>query len=204
MLVVALLFLASAIYDTGKRESINTYFFQTNEWSIQRPGEPVRALGMNETTLREMLIKKYVNEYFYAIPDTENIATRTLGSSTLANMSSANVFNTWTNNMAKTIETMAENKMLRTVAIDGEIYKPADGDYWIVPYILKTWEKPNDMTIAPKITRGVLQMNIWFEPRFREIIDVGKVLKDSYNRFEARYDPAVIFRFRVNDLEQIE
>ena len=209
VLVIAMLFLTSAIYDTGARETIETYFFQTNNLSMERPGTPIRATDINETVLREMLIKKYVTEYFYVIPDVENVAVRTGARSTLARMSSANVFNNWTNREAETIEKMAGNKMMRTVTIDGQIFKPADSDYWIVPYMLKTWGNPNDMAATPEITRGMLQMSISFEPGIRETLNgttlnLGKYLQCSYNRFEVGCDPAIIFRFRVDDLEQIE
>jgi hypothetical protein len=51
-------------------------------------------------------------------------------------------------------------------------------------------------------------MDISFEMGIRETVggdtfDVGKYLKHSYNRFESGYDPAVIFKFRVNNLEHI-
>lgn len=207
VLTMAMLFLASAIYDTGKKEYIDTYFFQTNELSVLRPGNPVRLADMNETTMREMLIKKYVTEYFYAIPDENNIAIRTGARSTLARMSDGAVFNAWLAGEAEGIKSMASNNMMRTVGIDGEIYM--DGDYWIVPYILKTWTVSNDMSKAPQITRGTLQMNILFEPGVRDNIDgnaldIGKYLKCGYNRFETGCDPAVIFRFLVTDLERIE
>ena len=206
-LIVAMLFLTSAIYDTGIKESINTHFFQTNELSVMRPGAPIHESEIGETAMREMLIKKYVTEYFYAIPDMDNIKTRMSNNSTMAIMSSAKVFNNWRTGEAQGIQSMAENQMMRTVEIAGEIHKPNDSDYWVVPYILKTWTVSNDMAHTPQITRGTLLMEILYEPGVREIIgnrpfDVGKFLKDSYNSFENRYDPAVIFRFQVSDLEQ--
>ena len=203
-LTVAMLFLTSAIYDTGNAESIATYFFQTNEWSFTRPGEPVRALEIGETAMREMLIKKYVTEYFYAIPDPENIAVRAGARSILARMSSTNVFNNWVNGEAESIKTLAENAMMRTVMIDGEIFKPADSDYWVVPYILRTWTTTNDMDAKPQIERGMLLLDVAYEPGTRkETLDIGNYLKHSYNRFETGYDPAYIFRFKVLNLERI-
>ncbi len=206
ILTMAMLFLASAIYDTGAMENIETYFFQTNELSVMRPGNPVRLSDMNETTMREMLIKKYVTEYFYAVPDPNNIENRCTSRSTLARMSTPAVFDAWIRGEAAGIKSMAENNMMRTVDINGEIYM--DGDYWIVPYVLKTWTVPNDMSAMPQITRGILQMNVLFEPGLRDTLggaalDIGKYLKCGYNRFETECDPAVIFRFLVTDLERI-
>lgn len=201
VLLVALLFLTSAIYDTGARESIKPYFFQTNELSVMRPGVPVRESDIGETAMREMLIKKYVTEYFYAIPDVEDIAVRTQPRSTIARMSDTNVFNNWVDGEAETIKSLAEGKMMRIVAIDGEIYKPIDSDYWIVPYALYTWNTPNDMASTPDVKRGTLLMDIFYAPGIRETIDVGKILKQRYNNNESGYDPATIFRFIVTYLE---
>ena len=207
-LTIAMLFLMSAIYDSVKKSSVETYFFQSNLLSEMRPGMPETVAQIGETTMREMLIKKYVNEYFYAIPDVENIAKRSGRASIIARMSSPTVFSNWANTEADQIQKMAENKMMRTVEIDGEIYKPARSDFWVVPYILYTWDVSNDMDATPIVTHGTLLMDISFEMGIRETVggdtfDVGKYLKHSYNRFESGYDPAVIFKFRVNNLEHI-
>lgn len=202
-LTIAMLFLTSAIYDSAKKSSIDTYFFQRNLRSIERTGAPETPSQIGETAMREMLIKKYVTEYFYVIPDVEDIAKRTTSRSTLARMSSTDVFDTWRNTTANEIETLADEGKMRTVEIDGEIFKPADSDYWIVPYVLYTWEKPNDMTAEPVITHGTLLMYVFYEPGTRDTIDVGNFLKHGYNRFKSGYDPAVIFKFGVMSLENI-
>ena len=200
-LIVAMLFFASAIYDTAKQESVTPYFFQTNELSVMRPGVPVRESEVGETAMREMLIKKYVTEYFYAIPDPENIAVRTQANSTLARLSMTSVFNAWLNGEAEKIRNMAQKKMMRTVAIDGEIYKPANSDYWTVPYVLYTWETPNDMSAKPIVTRGTLLMQVYYAPGIRGTFDVGNFLKRSYNSSESGIDPAVVLKFGVGHLE---
>ena len=62
------------------------------------------------------------------------------------------------------------------------------------------------MNDVPRVTHGILLMEIAFENGVREILnnetfDVGKYLKHSYNRFESYVEPAVIFKFRVENLE---
>jgi hypothetical protein len=91
-LTVVMLFLTSAIYVTWSKESFNPYFFQTNELSVMRPGQPIRASEISESAMSEMLIKKYVTEYFYAIPSVDNITMRKKSSSTLALLSTSDVF----------------------------------------------------------------------------------------------------------------
>ncbi len=206
-LTVAMLFLVSAIYDTGARTSIETYFFQTDNLSVMRPGAPVRESEMGETAMRDMLIKKFVTEYFYAIPDVANIEHRMGKNSTMFYMSDPRVFNAWLDGEAAGIQSMADHGMMRTVAIDGEIYKEPDSDYWVVPYVLYTWTKPNDMSISPQVTRGVLLMNVLYQPGIRDNIDAkafdaGKYLKRGYNDFGLELDPSIVFKFRVMDLER--
>lgn len=207
-LTIAMLFLTSAIYDSVAKTSIDTYFFQTNLQSTMRPGTPETQAEVGETAMREMLIKKYVNEYFYAIPDIENIANRTTAKSVLARMSGRNVFNTWRDTVAEDIQVLAEQRKMRTVDIDGEIFKPNGSDYWVVPYVLYTWESANDIDAQPTITRGILLMDVLYEPGVRKTLggntfDVGKYLKDSYNRFEFGHEPAIIFKFNVVNLENV-
>lgn len=202
-LTIAMLFLTSAIYDSAKKSSVDTYFFQRNLRSIERTGAPETPSQIGETAMREMLIKKYVTEYFYVIPDVEDIAKRTMCGSTLSNMSTPEVFNAWRDTTADEIQQLADEGKMRTVEINGEIFKPADSDYWIVPYVLYTWNTPNDMTDKPVATYGTLLMDVFYEPGTRDTIDVGNFLKHGYNRFESGYDPAIIFKFGIMNLENV-
>jgi hypothetical protein len=207
-LMIAMLFLTSVVYDSAKKSSVETYFFQRNLLSESRTGMPETPDQIGETAMREMLIKKYINEYFYVIPDVEDIANRMGRNSTLAKMSSRNVFNNWLETVATDIQEMANKKKMRIVDIDGEIYRPSDSDYWVVPYVLYTWDTPNDMATPPTALYGTLLMDIAFEMGIRETVggdtfDVGKYLQDGYNRFESGYEPAVIFKFRVDELEHV-
>ena len=77
-----------------------------------RPGAPVRESEIGETAMREMLIKKYVTEYFYAVPDPDNIELRMGASSTLSRMSAPDVFNDWKRGEAVGIKSMAENRQV--------------------------------------------------------------------------------------------
>jgi hypothetical protein len=206
-LTLGMLFLTSAIYDSVRGTQIDTYFFQRNNYSAERTGAPETPGEIGETTMREMLIKKFVNEYFYVIPDAENIARRiSKSTSVLYKMASPAVFSAWQGGEAETIQDMADHRKMRIVEIDGEIFMPSGSDYWVVPYVLYTWDESNDMAAAPTVSRGQLLMNVSFEMGLRETVggepfDVGKYLKDGYNTFESANEPAAIFKFRVNDLE---
>ena len=205
VMTLAMLFFASAIYDAANKSYIDSYFFQINRASVERPGEPISMKKLSESELRKMFIKKYITEYFYAIPDITNISNRTQAHSAMDWLSKKSVFNEWVNDEAKVIRDLAGNNMLRTVDIDGDIFKPDDSDYWVVPYVLYTWTTPNDMESTPEVTRGILRIDIIFRPgELRERMDVGQHLENGYNNVQQNYlyDPAAIFRFKVNKLKR--
>lgn len=192
------LYVSGAIYDAGTNLTIQPYFFQPNNLSERRVGKPLTAEEIGDSKFMDMLVRKYVNEYFYAAPDSENIAQRTRNDSILARLSSAKVFDEWLTTEGQTIKKLAENKSLRTVRVIDELYKPKDSDYWIVNYELKTWPKPNDFSIIPETSRGTLYMKISYQPGMRT--DVS--LETIHNYLENGGDPAVVFQFIVLEVIQ--
>ena len=203
-LTVVMLFLTSAIYDSANKASVDTFFFQRNLRSAERFGVPETDIKIGETAMREILIRKYVTEYFYVIPDAENIAQRTRADAPLSRISDTDVFIKWTNTTAEDIKRMANQKMMRTVQIDGEITKYGNSNYWVVPYVLYTWTLPNDMNAKPVMTRGKLLMDVFYEPGLREVdVNSGNFLKKYYNETDIMYDPVQIFKFGVLHLENI-
>lgn len=190
------LYTTGAIYDAGSNLTVQPYFFQPNNLSERRLGKPLTAEEIGDSKFMDMLVRKYVNEYFYAAPDPENLARRTRGNSTLASLSSAKVFDEWLATEGQTIQKLAEEKSLRIVSIIDEIYKPADSDYWIINYELKIWSKPNDFSIIPETNRGTLYMKIRYEPGMRKDVD----LETIHDFLENGGDPAVVFQFRVEEV----
>ena len=88
---------------------------------------------------------------------------------------------------------MAEQKMLRLASLVDVTKASDDSNYLRVEYELKTWEKPNDFSVAPVLTRGVMYMHIMFEPYLREQVR-GKTIEEY---LESGGDPAAVFRFGV-------
>ena len=103
VLTFGALYLGGAIYDAGEKRSIDTFFFQPNNLSADRPGELLTAAEMGESRILNMLVDRYVTEYFYVIPDRENIARRTRSDSVLARLSGGDVFRTWQNTVANDV-----------------------------------------------------------------------------------------------------
>lgn len=200
LLTFVALYFSGALFDTGNNLGINTFIFQPNNLSENRIGHPVPIDKLSDKFIRERLIKKFVMEYFYITPDTENIAQRIRNDSILAAMSAPAVFKEWRQGMATDIEKLAGEKVLRTVEIADEIIRPERGDYWEVFYELRTWDTPNDMASVPTVEHGVIYLKISFEKgvhdqRGGKPFDVQKYLQEGG-------DPAAIFKFRVDEVAQ--
>ena len=153
---------------------------------------------MGDSEFLDLLVRKYVTEYFYAAPDAENIARRMAANGVLARMSVPAVFEEWTSNEAQSIQKLARDKSMRTVRVIDKIYQPSGSQYWVVNYELTTWNTPNDFSVAPTITRGTMYMNITYEMGMRKDASIAEL-----HRFlENGGDPAAVFNFRVNQIIQ--
>lgn len=194
----AALYVTAAIFDAGTRHTIDTYFFQPDNSSARRPGLPEKPSDLGENVMRDMLMRKYVREYFYVIPDEENIARRTQAESPIAIMSAPEVFDAWRQGEAEAIKTLAKNRAMRTVNVIGDIAKRDGSDFWEVRYELKTWHTPNDMNEIPAITRGVMyvSLRIGTEPtKMRADVNVTAALEVESPR------PETLFKFEVRRIE---
>lgn len=186
-------YFSGGIFDAGLNQKIYPYFFQPNNLSSQRPGAPQTSESIGDAEFRDLLVSKYITEYFYAAPDAENIAKRMSSNSILAQMSSTEVFKEWLENESQTIQKLAENKSLRTAHVIDKIFQPNGSKYWVVNYELKTWEKPNDFGTQPVITRGTMFLDINFKNTMWEIADI----EELHYYLEEGGDPAGVFHFKV-------
>lgn len=194
-LMCGTLFLAGAIYDAGQKTTIDTYFFQPDPNYTRRPGVPASPDDLGGDKMRDHLISKYITEYFYVTPITSDIEHRMSGNTSLRRMSTATAFETWLTNAAPEIQTLADSRALRTVSLISAEQKPGE-KYWTVTYELKTWTTPNNFSVAPDISRGILYLDIAYEPGMRK--SVGKTSLEEY--LESGNDPAAVFRFGVYDI----
>lgn len=191
------LYVTTAIFDAGRMHTIDTYFFQPDNNSARRPGLPEKPSDLGESVMLDMLMRKYVQEYFYVIPDEENIARRTRPGSPLSYMSAPDVFEAWTENEAANIQKLATDRALRTVDVIGDIAKRVDSDFWEVRYELKTWYAPNNINATPDVTRGIMYVNLvpGAEPAvIRNTVNVKDAL-------ESGRAPETLFKFQVRRIE---
>lgn len=192
----SILYFASAIYDAGDQMHIEPYVFQPNNLSSRRIGVPMSIDQMKDSEIMDALVKKFVTEYFYVTPDIENISRRKRRGGILSLMASGDVYNQWVDGVVPELEQMAGDKMLRTVRVANQIFKPQGSDYWTVAYELKTWDVPNDMAATPVIERGVLYLKIAFEKQLRDQMHGTPFNVREY--LDNGGDPAAIFNFRVD------
>lgn len=201
-LTLAMLWLAGAIYDTSKRLTVDTYFFQPAPLAQDRMETPLTPEQLGPDTMRRMLVERFVTEYFYVIPDTADVQQRMKGGM-LAKISSGTVYDKWLSNTAQQISQMASDGQLRTVRVT-DMSLPADGQYWTVHYEMLTWTKPNDFSVAPTFSRGTMFIDLIYEPGFRPTqyrggpkLNIGRFLDNGG-------DPALIFKIMINNVDFAE
>lgn len=198
--MLASLLVSSAIFDTGKKIQVETYFFQPQNNPDGRPGVPASPADLGADKLLQMLIKRYVTEYFYVIPYLADVERRIDEDKrpALYLMSGDKVFEDWITNIAPEIQEMAENEMLRLVSVDNIERDPNAEDYWVVTYSLTTWPQPNNFAAMPTTERNVIYMHIMYEPDIRLQITTNMGDKIPVEDIlEKNGDPAVAFKFRV-------
>lgn len=201
VIVFIAMFFTGAIFDASRRASVETYFFQGNNYSYQRPGMPVSPKQMGDSKLFNLLVQKYVTEYLYVLPEVANIDHRTSDKGALKTMSNplTDTFEKWKTYIAPEIRKMAQAGLLRTVSVDTPLKY---GDYYQVEFKLYTWAHPNDMDEIPTVQSGMMQFKVTLPPdmtEYRPEINEEKV-NLLHERIEDGYDPVGVFDFKVSDV----
>lgn len=197
--IFAMLYVVGAIYDTGKKITVTPYFFRTGLSATNQTNVPQTITEIGNRRLRDWLIQKFVQEYFYIIPDVDNVNARTGRRfyRMIRMMSTPNVANRWEQDVVPEIRELAGAGVRRTVRVFNEIFQPANSNYWHVDYELKTWYKPNDMSEVPQVTRGTMYIEI------QQPDAIGRIytpLSEVQAALQEGINPAAIFVFRVSDV----
>lgn len=202
-LTVGMVIVGAAIYDTGTQQTIDTFFFQPEDLSSDRIEAPVALEDLSNETVRDMLVDKFITEYFYVIPDVQNATERTSGNTGLREIVDAVAFAKWKETEAPTIAELAKKSVLRMARlVDIELPEFSDG-WWTLTYELITWDTPNDLYMSPTITQGVMNIKMRYEPGFwKSSNGVGEM--DITAHLEARKDPSLMFKFRVYDIDLVD
>lgn len=201
MLVVVFIamFFTGAIFDAANRQSVETYFFQVNNFSYQRPGMPLSPKQLGDSQLFNLLVKKYVTEYLYVLPDVADIEKRESNAGALNTMSTSQTFKIWQEHIAPEIKEMANSGVLRTVSVDTPLKY---GDFYQVEFTLTTWTHPNDMDEIPSTTVGIMQFKVKTPNTMTEYRP--EINQENLNRMHVAidkgYDPVGVFKFKVSDV----
>ncbi len=192
----ATIFLTVLIYNANKQISIETYIFQMDDTSLQRPGPLENMNKMSPEAVRNKLIQKYVAEYFKVIPVDNNVNQET----NIEKLSSKEVYLQWLGGEANIIKDMAQHKMFRNVLADSLIILPTkDPDLFEVRYVTRTWQESNNM-VAPVVDNfGKVLLQISFEPGLKQDVDIKRIRK----MLEKGGNPAILFKFRVENIQKI-
>ena len=197
LIMFASLFLSGAIYDTGSKATVETYFFQPDDSFYRRPGTVAAPSDLGYDTVRDMLISRYITEFFYCIPERSDIERRMSINSALDLMSDDVAFDYWLKNVAPEIQKMAEQKKFRTVSVTNIEKAANEENYWVVEYDLITWEKPNDFSQTPVVTHGQIYLNMFYVPEMRTELKTARGHISIEEVLESGKDPALAFRFGV-------
>lgn len=200
-LMAGMVFVGAAIYNTESQRTIDTFFFQPADIADRRIANPKPIGALSEFDLMYRLMDKFVTEYFYVVPDRNNIDARMQGGrdNSLYVMSEPPVFNTWLKTTATDISKLTAQKVMRWARVVNMEPETAGQGWWRVDYELITWEKPNDLSSDGKRSFGTMYVKIRFEPGIRDELreqpfNVGDFLENGG-------DPSLIFKFRVEQLE---
>lgn len=192
-LITGLVYLGSVIYDVSGRQNIQPYIFQPRNLSKDRINEPIALKDFPEQQLKEALIKKFVYEYFYVIPDMNDLDRRARSGGFLSNMSSTQVFEDWKKIILPELSKYAQAGHVQHVVVHTPINQ--SGDYWEVNYELIYNDTPNRMDALPKSESNHIYIMYDYEPGLRESFG-GKSLNIK-KYLDKGGDPAGIFKFRV-------
>ena len=195
-LMFAALFLTGLIYDAGNRQSVRAYFFRPDNLSHMRPDYPVTTAQIGDNGMVEMLLEKFVSQYFYVIPDNQDIENR-IAAGPRRMLASAAVFNQWRDTQVPIIKEIAQDGGMRIASVINEIVYPTnDNQYYIVEYELATWYSPNDMDQLPTITRG----RMFIDAANGGFDEYSDLIPDITKYLEAGNDAAPLFKFVVRQV----
>ena len=206
MLIVlsfGMLVVGGMIFDTSKKQTIETFFFQRANLSEERIGKPipVEELELNENRILEMLTDKFITEYFYVIPDEKNVSARIKGATGLENLVSPTVFNDWAQNVGPKLAEMAKEGMLRTARLVDMQKQKNSEQWWELKYELITWDTPNNLTQEPVLTQGSMYVRLRYEPGWKpDAFDETQEM-DIVTHLEQGGDPSYIFKFKIENIE---
>lgn len=200
--MLGLLFFSGAIYDAEKKYKIDSFFFQLPAMAKNRVDAPASASDIPDSTLREWIIARFINEYFYVIPDMQNAENRKEFMDNNGKINALrglsrrkSVYNNWKESVLPEIMDLTQKRALRMVRVLPG-FSESESGHLVVKYELTTWTKPNDVLALPEVTSGEIYLDVTREPiRVNQTNETLELLRSGV-------DPVAAFDFRVLDVIQ--
>lgn len=192
----AAVYFGGLLFDASRKLDIQPYVFQPDELSRNRIGRPVGLESLPDEYVQERLINNFVREYLDVVPDAADVARRA-GGILRVQMSPA-AFGWWNANVRPGLAKMAEEKKLRRARVRRITPPPEGSEYYVVSYDVSTYNS-NDVSVGPEIQRNQeMRLRFRFAKGVREEL-AGRPF-DSRKFLESGGDPAVIFKFMVDEV----
>ncbi|MGI5846030.1 MAG: hypothetical protein ACOX7D_02515 [Alphaproteobacteria bacterium] len=183
-------------FDISRNFYVNTVIFQPADLSRDRIEKPIPLDVLSDEFIRDNLIKKFVHEYFYIVPDSGDMQRRKKFDSTLAKMSIPSVFKEWNDKITADMDKLVDKNIMRRVVVNN-IALPPGSEYFQVHYDLLTWDIANDIMAAPQVQKNkTMFIRLDFEKGVRPKQPNGANF-DVKKYLSGGSDPATIFKFRV-------
>jgi hypothetical protein len=195
-LVLAAVFAAIRLYDYADASNINSVLLQPADLWQNRMDAPIPLEKISDEYVRDRLMAKFVSEYMRVIPSRSEIGERAGPRGALRLMSAPDVFSKWERDARPDLEKMAAERKRRIVSV-GRISK--QGDYFVVPFLTKTWNNPNRLDDTPVVSSGrEMYMKIRFNKKVRKMMGGSEF--DAGRWMSKGLPPTAIFEFIVDEV----
>ena len=195
----AVLLAAAQLYYYVSKNTITPVLMQSADLHQNRIAAPISLIDLSENYIRNQLIVKYAELYLSTAANADDLDARAEGRGALSLMSGAEAIAKWKSAVRPELEKMASaKKMRRAIVNPRDIAKK--GEYYVVPFALKVWDRANDLDARPTTTGGrELYLKLRFNKKVRTTL--GGADSDAGRAIDNGFPPHAIFEFMVDDVE---
>jgi hypothetical protein len=195
-LIVAMLAVAIRVYDYGAASKLNSVMLQPTELHTNRMSAPTPLDNYPVRRMRNHLLATVAAEYLRVLPTEGELDARENG--LLRLVCAPGVVAKWRKETLPGLLEMSGAKKMRHVVVDMRGISDR-GDYAVVPFVLRTWNNPNDLDAMPVTDKGQeMYMKVRFNRKVREMRN-GREF-DAGDYLDRGFPPAAIFEFIVDEI----
>ena len=196
VLIIVSIHVCIQIYNYASSQKIQSVLIQPSVLWQNRIESPIPLAKISDTYIRNQLISRFVSEYLSINPDTEELNSRdNKNTGTMRYTASSNVIAGWTKYVKPELIRLANNKIMQQVVIDTKNIE-LRGDYFVVPFYMKTWNSPNNLDANPMISsKREMYLKLYFNKKVRT--QVGNKSFNAGAAMDKGLPPFAIFEFVV-------